>query len=69
VTRIERSISIVWNARGSSRPASFLEVSETATRRQTLADQSSPRPNDVLVWRDEALMLNWRASGPMTTSS
>ena len=36
----------------------LLEVSETPTRRQYLADQVDATPNDVLDWRDEALMLN-----------
>ncbi len=36
----------------------LLEVSETTTRRQYLADQVDATPNDVLSWRDEALMLN-----------
>lgn len=36
----------------------LLEGSETATRRQALADQVVATPNDVLTWRDEALMLN-----------
>jgi hypothetical protein len=36
----------------------LLEVSETPTRRQTLADQVDASTNDVLTWRDEALMLN-----------
>jgi hypothetical protein len=36
----------------------LLEVSETPTRRQTLADQVAASTNDVLGWRDEALMLN-----------
>lgn len=36
----------------------LLEVSETVTRRQTLADQVDASTNDVLAWRDEALMLN-----------
>jgi Domain of unknown function (DUF4332) len=36
----------------------LLEVSETQTRRQTLADQVVATTNDVLAWRDEALMLN-----------
>jgi hypothetical protein len=36
----------------------LLEVSETPTRRQTLADQVVATTNDVLAWRDEALMLN-----------
>ncbi len=36
----------------------LLEVSETTTRRQNLADQVDASPNDVTRWRDEALMLN-----------
>jgi hypothetical protein len=36
----------------------LLEVSETVTRRQTLADHVKATTNDVLRWRDEALMLN-----------
>lgn len=36
----------------------LLEVSETPTRRQTLADQVVATTNDVLTWRDEALLLN-----------
>ena len=42
----------------------LLEVSETTTRRQTLADQLDATPNDVLMWRDEALMLNLASFGP-----
>ncbi len=42
----------------------LLEVSETATRRQTLADQLNATTNDVLMWRDEALMLNLASFGP-----
>ena len=41
----------------------LLEVSGTATRRQTLADQVDASTNDVLVWRDEALMLNLAGFG------
>ena len=41
----------------------LLEVSETATRRQTLADQVQASPNEVLAWRDEALMLNLAGFG------
>ena len=41
----------------------LLEVSETPTRRQTLADQVKATPNDVLDWRDEALMLNLAGFG------
>lgn len=36
----------------------LLEVSETPTRRQYLADQIRATPNDVNAWRDEALLLN-----------
>jgi len=36
----------------------LLEVSETSTRRQYLADQINATPNDVSDWRDEALLLN-----------
>jgi hypothetical protein len=42
----------------------LLEVSETTTRRQTLADQLGATPNDVLAWRDEALLLNLAGFGP-----
>ena len=42
----------------------LLEVSETPTRRQTLADQVAADTNDVLAWRDEALMLNLAGFGP-----
>src|SRR4029079_1622054 len=42
----------------------LLEVSETPTRRQTLADQLAASTNDVLTWRDEALMLNLASFGP-----
>jgi hypothetical protein len=36
----------------------LLEVSETATRRQYLADQIGADITDVMDWRDEALLLN-----------
>jgi hypothetical protein len=42
----------------------LLEVSETATRRQYLADQVDASTNDVLGWRDEALLLNLAGFGP-----
>ena len=42
----------------------LLEVSETTTRRQTLADQVAADITDVLEWRDEALMLNLASFGP-----
>ena len=42
----------------------LLEVSETPTRRQTLADHVGASILEVLTWRDEALMLNLAAFGP-----
>ena len=41
----------------------LLEVSETPTRRQSLADHAGATTNDVLQWRDEALMLNLAGFG------
>lgn len=42
----------------------LLEVSETPTRRQYLSDQVDATTNDVLTWRDEALLLNLAGFGP-----
>ena len=42
----------------------LLEVTETPTRRQTLADQLDATINDVGLWRDEAQMLNLAGFGP-----
>jgi hypothetical protein len=42
----------------------LLEVSETPTRRQYLADQIGSTTNDVNEWRDEALLLNLANFGP-----
>ncbi len=42
----------------------LLEVSETSTRRQYLADQIGATTNDVNSWRDEALLLNLANFGP-----
>jgi hypothetical protein len=42
----------------------LLEVSETPTRRMYLADQVNATTNDILMWRDEALMLNLASFGP-----
>lgn len=42
----------------------LLEVSETPTRRTTLADQIAADINDVNAWRDEALLLNLASFGP-----
>ena len=41
----------------------LLEVSETPTRRQYLADQLGATTNDVNDWRDEALVLNLAGFG------
>ena len=41
----------------------LLEVTETITRRQNLADQVGATTNDVLTWRDEAQMLNLASFG------
>jgi hypothetical protein len=43
----------------------LLEVTETPTRRQTLADQVDATTNDVGAWRDEAQMLNFAGFGPI----
>jgi hypothetical protein len=42
----------------------LLEVTETITRRQYLADQLDATTNDVQTWRDEAQMLNLASFGP-----
>lgn len=42
----------------------LLEVTETPTRRQNLADQLDATTNDVQTWRDEAQMLNLAGFGP-----
>jgi Domain of unknown function (DUF4332) len=41
----------------------LLEVTETPTRRQYLADQLGASTNDVAMWRDEAQMLNLAGFG------
>ncbi len=41
----------------------FLEVSETRTRRQYLADQVGATLDDVMRWRDEAFLLNLAGFG------
>jgi hypothetical protein len=42
----------------------LLEVSETRTRRQYLADQVKASLDDVMRWRDEAFLLNLAGFGP-----
>ena len=64
LTRIEPAHIERLDHQGVFTTGLLLEVSETATRRQTLADQIAADTNDVLMWRDEALMLNLASFGP-----
>ena len=64
LTRIEQVHLDRLEHQGIFTTGLLLEVSETATRRQTLADQVAADTNDVLMWRDEALMLNLASFGP-----
>ena len=63
LTRIEPVLLERLEHQGVFTTGLLLEVSETPTRRQTLADQVKATPNDVLDWRDEALMLNLAGFG------
>jgi hypothetical protein len=64
LTRIEQVHLDRLEHQGIFTTGLLLEVSETPTRRQTLADQVDASTNDVLTWRDEALMLNLASLGP-----
>jgi len=64
LTRIEQVHLDRLEHQGIFTTGLLLEVSETPTRRQTLADQVDATTNDVLTWRDEALMLNLASFGP-----
>ena len=64
LTRIEQVHLDRLDHQGIFTTGLLLEVSETPTRRQTLADQVDATTNDVLMWRDEALMLNLASFGP-----
>jgi len=64
LTRIEQVHLDRLEHQGIFTTGLLLEVSETPTRRQTLADQVVATTNDVLMWRDEALMLNLASFGP-----
>jgi hypothetical protein len=64
LTRIEPVHLERLSNQGTFTTGLLLERSETPTRRQYLADQVDATPNDVLVWRDEALMLNLASFGP-----
>jgi hypothetical protein len=64
LTRIEPVHLDRLEHQGTFTTGLLLERSETATRRQYLADQVDATTNDVLMWRDEALMLNLASFGP-----
>ena len=64
LTRIEQVHLDRLENQGIFTTGLLLEVSETPTRRQTLADQVAASTNEVLTWRDEALMLNLASFGP-----
>lgn len=64
LTRIEPAHLDRLDHQGIFTTGLLLEVSETPTRRQSLADQVDATTNDVLIWRDEALMLNLASFGP-----
>ena len=64
LTRIEPVYLDRLEKQGVFTTGILLEVSETPTRRQTLADQMATDTTDVLTWRDEALMLNLASFGP-----
>ena len=63
LTRIEQVHLDRLDHQGIFTTGLLLEVSETPTRRQYLADQVDATLNDVLMWRDEALMLNLASFG------
>lgn len=64
LTRIEPVHLERLEHQGTFTTGLLLERSETVTRRQYLADQVDATTNDVLTWRDEALMLNLASFGP-----
>lgn len=64
LTRIEPAHLARLEKQGTFTTGLLLERSETSTRRQYLADQVDATVNDVLEWRDEALMLNLASFGP-----
>jgi hypothetical protein len=65
LTRIEPVHFERLKAQGVFTTGLLLEVTETPTRRQTLADQLDASTNDVLGWRDESQMLNLAGFGPV----
>lgn len=65
LTRIEPVHLARLEHQGTFTTGLLLERTETPTRRQVLADQVAADTNDVLMWRDEALMLNLASFGPV----
>jgi Domain of unknown function (DUF4332) len=63
LTRIEPAHLGRLEKQGIFTTGILLEVSETPTRQQSLADHVAATPNDVVRWRDEALMLNLAGFG------
>jgi hypothetical protein len=63
LTRIEPVHLARLEKQGVFTTGILLEVSETPTRRQSLADHVRATTNDVATWRDEALMLNLAGFG------
>ena len=63
LTRIEPVYLARLEKQGIFTTGLLLEVSETASRRQTLSDHVGSTINDVATWRDEALMLNLASFG------
>ena len=63
LTRIEPVHLARLEKQGIFTTGILLEVSETSTRRQSLADHVKATTNDVGTWRDEALMLNLAGFG------
>jgi hypothetical protein len=64
LTRIEPVYLDRLEKQGVFTTGILLEVSETPTRRQYLADHVGATINDVGTWRDEGLMLNLAGFGP-----
>jgi Domain of unknown function (DUF4332) len=63
LTRIEPVYLDRLEKQGIFTTGILLEVSETPTRRQYLADHVGATINDIGVWRDEGLMLNLASFG------
>jgi hypothetical protein len=63
LTRIEPVHLARLEQQGVFTTGILLEVSETVTRRQSLADHAKATVDDVANWRDEALLLNLAGFG------